>query len=840
MPGASVEFDQAITRFDRGSLSEELKRAEEERHAFTLAYPLEAWNDLSLEQYALGQGGKGKPTVSYLLEFGTQHLGSIGGGDSRKHVIYRRKEDQSWYFPSRFSSVDEAWASLRASFLEAFEAAKRGDWQKIDQLDPLYNAPMVRQKTLHIYFPDEILPIYSRDHLVHFLRALGVTDTDSDYKDYNVVRLNRRLLHTIRETGLVQGWSHVEIMRFLYSWNDPRSTRRVVKIAPGENAKYWSDCLAGDYICVGWDQVGDLRQYANKAAFRDEFREKTDYESKSKATEKANEVWTLMELQPGDIVIANQGTSKVLAVGTVTEEGYLWRPERPEYKHTVGVKWDTSRARTIPPQPRWALVTVAKVSPELYNVIMGEDTEGEPSPAIEAADPIFEEMAQTLERKGQLILYGPPGTGKTYHARRFAEWWLKEKHRTPAEARAAGETPSRYWWIVANPKQWSWDQLFDEQTVEYRYGRLKRNYPLVQPGDLVFGYQSTPDKRLMAIARVTRGLHTKPNSQEPVIELAPVMRLTNGITYDEILEDPLLGESEPARFNNQGTLFGLTAEQAHRILDRLATTQPEVLDEVEPEPGAPNLTQLTFHPSYSYEDFIEGFRPGIDRKGTPTLKLEDGVFKRVCREAHGRPDERFLILIDEINRAHVSKVFGELITLIEKDKRGITTTLPQSKEPFSIPPNVYIMGTMNTSDRSIKLLDAALRRRFAFREMMPDPSTLAGAKIQGLELDAFLRKLNARIAENLGREKQIGHSYFLENGEPITSSDEFACRFREDVLPLLQEYCYDDYPALARFLGNALVQPKLQRLDEELLQDDDRLVAALVEEYARDDTDESE
>jgi len=158
MPGASVEFDQAITRFDRGSLSEELKRAEEERHAFTLAYPLEAWNDLSLEQYALGQGGKGKPTVSYLLEFGTQHLGSIGGGDSRKHVIYRRKEDQSWYFPSRFSSVDEAWASLRASFLEAFEAAKRGDWQKIDQLDPLYNAPMVRQKTLHIYFPDEILP----------------------------------------------------------------------------------------------------------------------------------------------------------------------------------------------------------------------------------------------------------------------------------------------------------------------------------------------------------------------------------------------------------------------------------------------------------------------------------------------------------------------------------------------------------------------------------------------------------------------------------------------------------------------------------------------------------
>src|SRR5690606_18660653 len=119
------------------------------------------------------------------------------------------------------------------------------------------------------------------------------------------------------------------------------------------------------------------------------------------------------------------------------------------------------------------------------------------------------------------------------------------------------------------------------------------------------------------------------------------------------------------------------------------------------------LTRLTFHASYSYEDFIEGFRPVAAKDGNLALRLEDGIFKRVCREAQANPDKPYLVLIDEINRANVAKVLGELITLLERDKRGMRVSLPQSKESFTIPPNVYVLATMNTADRSIKLLDAA-------------------------------------------------------------------------------------------------------------------------------------
>jgi 5-methylcytosine-specific restriction protein B len=248
---------------------------------------------------------------------------------------------------------------------------------------------------------------------------------------------------------------------------------------------------------------------------------------------------------------------------------------------------------------------------------------------------------------------------------------------------------------------------------------------------------------------------------------------------------------------------------------------------------------LTFHPSYSYEDFIEGFRPTPSSAATGlTLSLESGVFKRVCREAQAKPDTPFLLLIDEINRANVAKVFGELITLLEKDKRGLMVTLPQSKESFTIPPNVFLLDTMNTADRSIKLLDAALRRRFSFIELMPDVEPLQGAKVGGLELAEFLLALNARVAEHVGREKQIGHSFFMEDGQPVTDVDVFAERFRHEVLPLLQEYCYDDYATLARYIGNGLVNSEEQTLNADKLYDAESLVAALEDEYKSSGSDE--
>jgi 5-methylcytosine-specific restriction enzyme B len=242
------------------------------------------------------------------------------------------------------------------------------------------------------------------------------------------------------------------------------------------------------------------------------------------------------------------------------------------------------------------------------------------------------------------------------------------------------------------------------------------------------------------------------------------------------------------------------------------------------------LTSLTFHASYSYEEFVEGYRPVHGSSGL-TLELRDGVLKRVAATATADDPMPYVLLIDEINRANVPRVFGELLTVIEADKRGMQVTLPASGDRLSIPSNLYLVGTMNTSDRSIRTLDAALRRRFAFIELMPQPELLNGATVGGLELDTFLRELNRRITKRAGRERQVGHSFLLVNGEPIQDLETLADILRLEVIPLLQEIAFDDYGQLADYLGRELIDADEQRLTA-VVNDDKALVAALAKEYA--------
>jgi len=395
----------------------------------------------------------------------------------------------------------------------------------------------------------------------------------------------------------------------------------------------------------------------------------------------------------------------------------------------------------------------------------------------------------------------------------------------------ARQTPRRVWWVVANPKQWRWDRLFTDGQVEYKYGRLKRNYPLVQPGDLVVGYHSQPDMQIVALARVSAGLQDRDGDLH--IALEPVHRIDNGLTYAELTADATLSQSEPIYNRCQGTLFRLEEREADYLLSLLSERDPKIkdyIDQSETHTDVQNqLTLVTFHPSYSYEDFIEGFRPQDSGDGL-RLRLSDGLFKTICNSALANPGRKYLILIDEINRANLSKVFGEIITLLERDKRGVPVVLPQSKEPFSVPNNVYMLATMNTSDRSIRLMDAALRRRFSFVEVMPELFLLRGVQIDGvLDLYEFLTVLNTRITRTQGRDKQIGHSFFLEDAQPISDGSEFARRFRQEVLPLLQEYCYDDYGELAEYIGTDLVDVENALLHSNILYDDEKLVAALAE-----------
>jgi 5-methylcytosine-specific restriction protein B len=849
-----IPLQEAVQRHSRESFRGFIETGERQREQILQHFPLEHWPAMTLAEYALGDPTTPKETYCWWIEFGARELGSMRGGQANKHLIYFGS-DGRWHYPDAYADEQEAWQAVRGGFLTAFELAAAGRWDEVDGIAELFGAPSLRTKTLHVYFREDLLPIYSRDHLRHFLRLMERPEGEGS--SYDSVRLNRALLDAFRRRPELAGWTTPELARLAYAWADPREVRRIVKIAPGHDAEFWDECRAKGMICVGWDEVGDLAGFESKAHFRARFSEVFAHHYKDHqptVSKKANEVWRLRELEPGDLVVANRGTGEILAVGEVMEPGYVWDDERERYRHTVRVDWKEGTGRMIPPEKRWALVTVADIPPEQYaRMIAGADPAGSARRGFDSASPppappppLFAELQEALDRKGQGILYGPPGTGKTFQARRFAVWSLlraqgrddaeaviAEPHRFAAEEKrlTTVQVARRVWWVVANPAQWSWDTLRTNRTVEYRYGRIQRNYPLVQKGDLIVGYQSTPDKRIVALARVRQGLHPAGDGQR--IELEWAADVVNGPTYEEMIADPILARSEPLRFRNQGTLFSLTDDEAGHLLSLLAERDPGLRPHLEAEESIGALTRVTFHPSYSYEDFVEGFRP-VDRgEGSLVLRLEDGVFKRVCREAQANPGRTYLVLIDEINRANVARVMGELITLLEKDKRGLVVTLPQSKEAFTVPENVRVLGTMNTADRSIKLLDAALRRRFAFMELMPDDTLLRGAIIEGLALDDFLGGLNRRIVKYEGREKQVGHSYLLVDGRAVDEPAEFARRFRQEILPLLQEYCYDDYSRLAEYLGSDLVDLEAQALDEEILADPSRLLAALAATFGR-------
>lgn len=252
------------------------------------------------------------------------------------------------------------------------------------------------------------------------------------------------------------------------------------------------------------------------------------------------------------------------------------------------------------------------------------------------------------------------------------------------------------------------------------------------------------------------------------------------------------------------------------------------------------IKSITFHQSYGYEDFIEGIKPvcaenenekttnqdseskDIKYKNEKTTnqdseskdikyKIEDGVFKDFCNnKAKKYPNNNYVFIIDEINRGNISNIFGELITLIEPNKRegnpeATSVTLPYSKKPFSVPNNVYIIGTMNTADRSIALLDTALRRRFDFIEMMPDPEKLGELTIthdnKEINIKNILETMNKRIEVLYDREHTIGHAYFM----PLLNDPTFENLkniFKNRIIPLLQEYFYEDYRKIQLVLGD--------------------------------------
>ena len=250
-----------------------------------------------------------------------------------------------------------------------------------------------------------------------------------------------------------------------------------------------------------------------------------------------------------------------------------------------------------------------------------------------------------------------------------------------------------------------------------------------------------------------------------------------------------------------------TKREALRILDDGVDLDdgPAVQRRFEELKEQGRIDFVTFHQSVGYEDFIEGLKARTD-DGQISYQVEPGVFKRICETARGNPSQPYVLIIDEINRGNIAAIFGELITLLEPSKRAgkddaLSATLPYSKESFSVPANLHVIATMNTADRSIALLDTALRRRFQFVEMMPEPGLLQGVTVEGVDVARLLEIINRRIEAIHDRDHQIGHTYFLPLRDEPTI-EKLASIFRRQVLPLLQEYFYDDWEKINLVLND--------------------------------------
>ena len=417
----------------------------------------------------------------------------------------------------------------------------------------------------------------------------------------------------------------------------------------------------------------------------------------------------------------------------------------------------------------------------LYSAIPPGERSVKPQPEAEATELVqlpeeIVQLATLTEETKNLILYGPPGTGKTYAVNKFASFFLGEQLSTPL-------APEQQRREILQPVTWH-DAIALAMYLERPQKYFK--VPEVVNNSLIQQYWTlTKTQKLSNQIWAMLQIHTHPDVET--------------VKYKN-RQPPYLFEK-----NEQGE-WCMTDEGEGYLEVNLA----DVLDDLrQPDARKPVISDylrfVTFHQSFAYEEFVEGLKPVIV-DGQIQYQVVDGVFKGICRQAQNDPEHRYLIIIDEINRANIAKVFGELITLIEDDKRlgensEITVRLPYSQEEFGVPENLYILGTMNTADRSIALLDIALRRRFTFVELMPNPSLLS--IVEGIDLDVLLTRINQYVTALLGRDYQIGHSYFIK----VKNVTELRFAWYHRVIPLLQEYFYNDAERLRAVLGDRFVQP---------------------------------
>ncbi len=646
---------------------------------------------------------------------------------------------------------------------------------------------------------------------------------------------------------------------------DPAPTKdphkRVWLIALGEGGRHWEALYQSGEAAIGWEYLGDLSQYTSELAIEEAIAKHENLQNRP--ANNAKTCWQFAhEIKPGDWIISKLGKSKVLGYGVVTSE-YKYKPEAAHYTHRVAVDWKTEGEWEVDKDslPLKTLTDYTDKPDALQEIfrLMGVDpssTTGGDLPTIEInhlASPFnacfrSAEEAQALLDLAKKGLEGLGLGSDSKNDRRLALTLPQNK------AGRAGTLRVNFgnWPVLSIIKQrdgQSFLQIACREDLVPKSAILETDTPFpVKDGSLILFIRFPTDriaqepigdavyKSMQSMAfqfKDWKGspfrMHHKPElyglffDREKRAEL-----LRDGLagptpSIAEEDETEVIGEALPQAYTKVEALKELFIDEAtYDRMAKLLRRKKNLILEGPPGVGKSYLakrlayslmgekdgnrvTMIQFHQSYAYEDFIQGYRPSGGEGAS--FEKRNGVFYEFCEKARRNPDQDYYFIIDEINRGNLSRIFGELMLLVEADKRGPEHALPLTYSPdqtFHVPENIHIIGMMNTADRSLAMVDYALRRRFAFVALEPGFDSdkfsqhLLAQSVPPAIIERIrngMRALNQQIASNdrdLGEGYCIGHSFFCPT-EKVSDSEAWYREIVEtEIKPLLQEYWADN------------------------------------------------
>lgn len=619
-----------------------------------------------------------------------------------------------------------------------------------------------------------------------------------------------------------------------------KESRNYFKFSPGSQASEWEEFYNNGIAGIDYSDIsiGDLNQYEG----RKEMLKKAGFEE-GVGSGKVDNLWFFKTANKGDVVFANKGVNSVLGIGII-ESDYYYDKNTDSYSHRRKVNWITDKVYQYKSQTLKG-----------YSTLFRPDTFSPTKPwdfLLSEYARLFPELVSVFQKHNLIF---------------NSEQAINLDATTEDEDLDESEITEtlNFWWLNANPKIWCISnnkegelQTYTTHNEKGNKRRIYKYFEQAKPGDIIIGYESTPTKQIKAIYEVTKGIHNTDKGEE--IEFELVEKLEIPVSWNELKNNPTLQNCE-VFINNQGSLFKITEEEydiIREVIDNKNIISEKLLQhsnikkykfsedadkpfiseeqflksvsllkrkkniilqgppgvgktfiarklayEIMQEIKDASIEMVQFHQSYSYEDFIQGLRP--TQKGG--FDIKEGIFYTFCQRALAHPEKPFFFIIDEINRGNLSKIFGELMMLIEADKRAekyaLKLTYAEDEEDrFYVPENLYIIGTMNTADRSLAIVDYALRRRFAFITLQPDygknfrtflkEKGLSDTMIEHISSSVF--KVNQKIKDdtNLGEGFQIGHSYFcnFKNGEDENIWWQEIIDF--ELKPLLEEIWFDE------------------------------------------------